>query len=98
MSNDDNALSAGIYERGSADGRYRLSAAGLRWYLRWLPDVIGELVARAELAEAEAAALTARVAELEEHLTGDIQAVTSDGQQHRIRRGNWRPYPASLLE
>lgn len=42
------------------------------------------------------AAALARVAELEAPLTGDIQAVTADGQQHRIKRGDWRPYPASL--
>jgi len=69
-----------------------------------------QLLARAEAAEnerdelrdecsrAEMAAIyfEARVAELEAALTGDIQAVTADGQQHRIQRGNWRPYPVSL--
>ena len=37
----------------------------------------------------------ARVAELEAQLGGDIQAMTADGQQHRIQHGNWRPLPPS---
>lgn len=37
--------------------------------------------------------LAARVAELEAYLGGDIQAMTPDGQQHRIQHGNWRPLP-----
>ena len=48
--------------------------------------------------EAEAAGLRARVAELEAFLGGDIQAVTADGQQHHIKRGDWRPLPPSLNE
>ena len=39
-----------------------------------------------------------RVTDLERDLSGDIQAITDDGQQHRIRHSNWRPYPPSLYE
>lgn len=46
-----------------------------------------------EAALRHAAALVARVAELEAFLGGDIQAVTADGQQHHIKRGDWRPLP-----
>ena len=60
-------------------------AAGLEWYTATRQDII-DAIKQAR----------ARAAELEAALTGDIQAVTADGQQHRIRRGNWRPYPVSL--
>jgi len=60
-------------------------AAGLEWHTATRQDII-DAIKQAR----------ARIAELEAALTGDIQAVTADGQQHRIRRGNWRPYPVSL--
>ena len=44
----EHLLAAGIYERGSADDRYRLSEAGLRWYLIWLPHVLRMLIARSK--------------------------------------------------
>ena len=41
----------------------------------------------------ESDTLAARVAELEAFLGGDMLAVTADGQQHHIKRGDWRPLP-----
>lgn len=77
-------------------------------HLDWVLSPARAIVARAEAAEASlidarrendamysrARDAEARVAELEAELAGDIQAVTADGQQHRIPRGNWRPYAA----
>ena len=38
-------IAAGIYERVGPD-RCRMSEAGLRWYLTWLPRVLDVLIAR----------------------------------------------------
>lgn len=41
----ESLIAAGIYERVAPD-RCRMSEAGLRWYLVWLPEVIAVLAAR----------------------------------------------------
>lgn len=41
----ESLIAAGIYQRVGPD-RCRMSEAGLRWYLAWLPEVIAVLAAR----------------------------------------------------
>ena len=78
---------------GTGTNVYTATRERGEWSHSLYSDCINHLRARAEEAEAENDELYDRIRQLEAHLSGDIQAITDDGQQHRIERGKWRPVP-----